>query len=665
MMKEKKQASRILKTLRASRGVLGVYAFFMITFYPMFLLLLNFINQKYSSEKMSVSNNVFENLVQDYRYHWLHPIQTVETIVADSTLKVLFFATYGFLTFLVAMRVGEKWLRLKKHTLEDASEYGSHGTSKWSKEKEILNDSKNFTPDIEKEFGTFVGETVKSKKIIIRKNNSRINGHVFCVAGSGKGKSQCFAIPNIVYNTERSIIASDGKGELFQTCSKLKKKQGYKVFFIDFVKFLGNKWNPLNKMKFDEIDNFSTALVQSVDDKSNSVWGGQAINFISAVIAYVLESLPEKEKHMGSVRKLINLSEKEIKKMFDELPEGSIAKDYFTDVSGSTGKTWDSIKITATNATRFWKQERIKNFTEKSDFNFTDLGKEKIFLAIKIHPTDQTYQPLVNTFFTQMINTLIEDVDEFNGEYPVHIDCDLDEFANMGKIKPLPGALSFIRSLGITIKIIAQDIAQIQKLYGVEETRTIISLCDNFILLGTNEEEVTAKKIVGKLGETTKVIRNDNEKILDMSLANNSQNYNYSGRSLMTVGEITGLDDELGIYIPSGNRRIQFRKRYAYELFPDLEQSNTTWHLNEKPLNLEKESNFLDMKIEEIKELAEKEAEQEKEELKEKRKENQERKIISTILSMVEAGASESEVESELENENDVYLEESGEYGED
>lgn len=32
---------------------------------------------------------------------------------------------------------------------------------------------------------------------------------------------------------------------------------------------------------------------------------------------------------------------------------------------------------------------------------------------------------------------------------------------------------------------------------------------------------------------------------------------------------------------------------------------------------------------------------------------------------MVEAGASESEVESELENENDVYLEESGEYGED
>ncbi len=590
-MKEKKAKSRLLKTLIASRYYLFTHFFLVVLLYPTVLIVDNLLNNKYNIDITNTDGTFLNLMGKDFTNYLVSPINSIVRIFQAPNLKLLFLATTGFVTALVLIRIVEIWSRLKQHVVEDASEYGAYGTASWAKESDITEDKKNFTNEIKPEtFGSLIGKAPYSNEYIVRLFNSQINSHTLVVAGSGKGKTQAIALNQILFNKTRSIIAGDGKAELYRKTSKQKAKEGYKIIFIDFVKFGGNCWNPLSKMIFDEIDNFSTALVNSADDDSNNVWGGQAINYISACIAYVLENLEKSKQNMTFVRKIMNLPEIDVKDLFAELPEDSIARDYFGEVSGATGSAWDGILITAKNATRFWKQKRIQQFTSKSDFEFTDLGTEKIAMYLRIHPTDKTFNPLVNTFFTQMLNTLIEEVEQFGESYPISMDFVLDEFTGIGLIPGFQAALAFVRQLGLNIMPIVQDISQLVKIYGEEDTESIISNCDNFIFLGTNSTK-TGKHITETLGETTKKIRGDSEKTSDINHSKDSQNYTVIKRDLMTRREILKLDIGEGIYFPGGKDPIKFKKAYAYELFPDLELADMNWHLKSENEEISSKSN--------------------------------------------------------------------------
>lgn len=520
-----------------------------------------------------------------------HPITTAISIASEPQIRSTTLILIGVLLLLLWLRFWDMWKRFRQHKVEDASDYGAYDTSKWAEGKDVVK-SDDFITDIkdDKKFGSLIGKTLDTKEFIIRKSDSSINAHTFGLAGSGRGKTTGYILNQIVLNKHKTTISTDGKGELYRLTSKLKAAEGFKILYIDFVKFLGDRWNPLSQLNFDEIDNFSTNLVESADDDSKNVWGSNAINLISACIAYVFEVEAKENQNMVTVRQLINLSEEDIKQAFEDLPDDSIAKDYFSEVSESKDKVWDGIVTTTKSATRFWKQKRIRNFTEVSDFSFTDLGTEKIAMYIRIHPTDKTYEVLVNTFFKQMFNTLIEEVDQFGGRYPVEINFDLDEFTNAGKIPSFQGILSFVRALGLNISLFVQDIAQMNLVYGEEDTKSIVANCDNFVFLGTNESSTTAPFIEKKLGETTKILRDNTGKAKDTDYKDDSLKYTYFKRSLMSVSEILKLPKALGVYFHSGCDPLLFAKTYSYELFPELEDAPFAWHIEKESRENEKRS---------------------------------------------------------------------------
>lgn len=572
-----KRRTRLKKTFFTLRFPFMVVLFFLVTLPAVVTVIYQLISGKFTLIENSL---LFEQVWGKYVFYFLHPFQNLQFIKSVPSLPNILYLIEGSLLLLYVVRFFGVWLQLKPHKVEEASDYGAYGTSRFATKNEI-EDEENFISDIknEAEFGTFIGKVKETGNYLIRKDDSVLNSHTMVVAGSGKGKTQAFALIQILLNRFRSIICSDGKNELYRKTSKQKHEQGFKILNIDFVHFLGNKWNPLDQMTFDDIDSFSTNLVQSVDDDAKSVWGNQGINYISSCIAYVLETQEKKYQNMTVVRRLMNKSEMEVKELFEALDNDSVAKDFFGEVSSATKNTWTGITTTAKSATRFWKQERVRRFTETSDFQFTDLGKEKIALYIRVHPNDKTFQPLVNTFFTQMFNQLIEGVDEFGGTYKVKMDFVLDEFTNIGEIPNFQGILSFVRALGLNIMPIVQDISQIDKVYSEEERKSIIGNCDNFLFLGTNESDVTAPMIVTKLGDTTMVVRNENEKAMTVTHSKDSLAFNYNKRDLMNASEILRMDKNKGIYIPSGLYPIEFEKVFAYRLFPNTEDMPLGWHL--------------------------------------------------------------------------------------
>ncbi|MBC1920469.1 type IV secretory system conjugative DNA transfer family protein [Listeria booriae] len=570
MMKERKEKTWRLRFVRREIPLLIFFILVSLFIAPMVLVLVNFIlTYDTSNPDQGMAN--YDTVI----HFLLHPVLAIQTCLLNEYARQAYFAIQGVFILWFLIRSSRILIRSRKHILEDASKYGAHGTARFAKPREVF-DRKNFVSKIsDNKFGTIMGEI--SNKEVIRKSNSKINGHVMVVAGSGSGKSEGFAIPNIIRNKTHSVICSDGKLQLYRRTSKQKAKEGFKIIVVDFVKFIGNKWNPLNKMEPEDVDTFSTKLVQSTQ-KQEDMWTNHGINYISACIMYVLENYSPDRQHMGSVRDLSNLAEEDLKECFERLPSDSIAKDYFSEVSEITGQTWVGVVTTAKAALRFWKSKRIREFTQQSDFEFTDLGTEKIALYIRIHPTNRTYRALINTFFNQLFSELIDGADKFGGKYPLEIDFMLDEFANIGEVEDFQNVISYTRSLGLNISAIVQDIAQLIDIYGEMKTRSIISNCDSFLFMGTNDGK-TAEDVSTRLGSTTKRVRNDNEKQEKMD--GDSLGYNYIKRSLMNVDEIMGLDDEYALLKVKGKRPIKIEKVFAYEKYPEYnDESEMGWHLS-------------------------------------------------------------------------------------
>lgn len=601
---KKKREARLYNTLRATRFQSFITAVLVYVIPTVFITVESFFMQQETVAVENIPFNLWTLFVEELK----HPIRTFTRIKTSEELFPITAIIVGLLLTLLLLRFRFYWRRFRTHKVEDASDYGAYDTAKWATGKEVL--AKNdFTSDINDsaEFGALIGKTMDTKEYIIRKCTSRLNAHTLGVAGSGKGKTTGYILNQVILNKTRSIVSSDGKGEIYKLTSKQKQAEGFKVLYMDFVKFLGDRWNCLADLSFDDIDNFSTNLVQSADDDSNNVWGANAINLISACIAYVFEVEKKTNQNMTTVRQLINLGEAPIKELFSELPDDSIAKDYFSDIQGATDKVWTGIETTAKSATRFWKQKRIQRFTECSDFSFTDLGKEKIAMYIRIHPTDKTYEVLQNTFFKQLFNKLIEEGD---GRYPVEIDFQLDEFTNIGKIPNMQQIVSFVRALGLNLSMFIQDISQLYSVYGEHDAKSIISNCDNFVFLGTNESSATAPFIEKKLGETTKILRDNGGKAKDTEHTEDSLNYKYFKRSLMSVSEIQKMPDSQGIYFHAGGDPLLFSKVFSYQLFPNLEEVALGWHIDfdkreQKPREQSKISQLLSEGFSEVEEFEE------------------------------------------------------------
>lgn len=574
---KKRREARLYNTLRAIRFQILLVVLLIYSIPTLFVAVAKFFRDKGQTATEQLPKALWQTFLEQMK----HPTETVRSILERNELTIITALIVCVLLGLLLSRFSSFWRRFRPHEVEDASDYGAYDTAKWATGKEVLAES-DFTSSFkdEKTFGALIGKTVDTKDYIVRKCISALNGHTFGVAGSGKGKTTGYILNQVILNKTRSSVSSDGKGEIYKLTSKRKKEEGYEILYIDFVKFLGDRWNPLTELTFDDIDNFSTNLVQSALKESNDVWGANAINLISACIAYLFENESECNQNMGTVRELINLGEQEIKTLFSELSEDSVAKSYFSDVQSATDKTWTGIETTAKSATRFWKQKRIQTFTERSDFRFTDLGIKKIAMYIRIHPTDKTYEVLQNTFFKQMFNKLIEEAETYGGRYPVEIDFQLDEFTNIGKVPGIQEVVSYVRSLGLNISMFVQNITQLYSTYGKEDAESLMSNCDNFVFLGTNDSKVTAPYIKEKLGETTKIIRDNTGKAKDTEHVDDSMKYTYIKRGLLSVSEIIKFPPALGIYFHPGGDPLMFKKVFSYELFPNLEESELGWHID-------------------------------------------------------------------------------------
>jgi type IV secretion system protein VirD4 len=210
----------------------------------------------------------------------------------------------------------------------------------------------------------------------------------------------------------------------------------------------------------------------------------------------------------------------------------------YMEVRNAPEETGQSFLSSANVKTFMFNMDKVINLTCCDDIELDKIGDKKTALFIITSPVNPTLNFLAAMMYTQLFDVLdIRATHIHGGRLPVEVRCIMDEFANIGEIPNFDKTIAYIRSLGVSMNVIVQNIAQIKAKY--EKTWEIITgNCDSFLFLGGSEES-TLKYVSEMLGKETIDIRSYN--VTKGRQGSTSEQNSIVGRELMLPNEISNI----------------------------------------------------------------------------------------------------------------------------
>ena len=380
-----------------------------------------------------------------------------------------------------------------------------HGSARWANKEEIKRFQKDKT-----------GIPLAKDTYLPLKSNYAANLNEVVIGGSGAGKSFRKAKPDII-----QMNITDPKGELYRDCAKVLKKNGYKIRVLNLVNVnFSNSYNPFAYVTSEQ----DVVRIANLFMK-NTAGEGEKADFFSeaagkllvALMLYLFKSENE-IKTFGRVIRLLN-SIRYTNGSIDQSCElarcmnkhasrfpNDAASINWSGMQGNAQETQSSINEVLSTRLQLWATTDLDAITSTDEMDFESIGKEKTAIFLIIPAARNPYKAVINIFYCQLFETLMRVADrKYNGSLPLLVNCELDEFANIGEIPDFNETLSVVRSYNIRICIVLQGLSQLKAIY--EKTYdSIIGNCDVFTLLGSKDKD-TLDYVSDKLGKIT--ARND------------------------------------------------------------------------------------------------------------------------------------------------------------
>ena len=352
-----------------------------------------------------------------------------------------------------------------------------------------------------------------------------LNNNDLIIGPSGAGKTRGYVKPNIL-QCSGSMIVTDTKGALCSDVGPLLAQEGYKVMEINLADCALSPYgyNPLAYIRQDnghylEQDILTlAACLMPVESRHDPYWELTARIYLESAISYVLEALPEEERHLGSVVRLISEMGKEgkYKNLMRELevvdPDSFALSRYrlFQSVSDNAEKTAACIfSFLASKLAPFSFGGAKRIFDNPKKINLKELGRKKTAVFLNISDTDDSMYRIANVFYTQALHTLCDLADKSPGHrLKVPVRFYLDDFASNVVIPDFDRIISVIRSREISVSVIIQSLSQLESLYGQAKAMTVINNCDNLLCLGAGRDLETARYISYQVNKPVSTILN-------------------------------------------------------------------------------------------------------------------------------------------------------------
>ena len=445
-----------------------------------------------------------------------------------------------------------------------------HGSAKWGEAKEI-NKKYHQAPE--------ENNKVLTQNVSIGYNAKlhRRNFNTLVVGGSGAGKTRFYAKPNIM-QANTSFVVLDPKGEILRDTGGLLKEKGYEVRVLDLINMeRSDRYNPFKYIESDnDVQRLVTNLFKSTTPKGSQsndpFWDTAASMLLLALIFYLRYEAPPEEQNFPMVMELLRAGDideeneaagsalDDLFGMLETDNPAHIALKYYKAYRSGSAKTLKSIQITLAARLEKFNLESLATLTSTDELDLQSLGEKKVALFAIIPDNDTSFNFLVSILYTQLFQQLFFVADhKHGGALPVHVHFLMDEFANVSLPDDFDKILSVMRSRGVSVSIILQNLAQLKALFE-KQWESIVGNCDEFVYLGGNEQS-THKYVSELLGKET--IDTNSYGRSDGLRGNFSTNFQVAGRELLTADEVRMLDNQYAIVFIRGERPVL---DYKYDL---------------------------------------------------------------------------------------------------
>ena len=357
--------------------------------------------------------------------------------------------------------------------------------------------------------------------------------HNLVIGSTGTGKTQCIIHPlvKILAKKGESMVITDPKAEIYHESAGLLKQRGYKIVVLNFREpQRGNTWNPLAlPHKYYKEGNVDKAM-ELLDDVSSNIlyeeggskdvfWEKTSADYFAGLTLGLFDDAAPEEVNINSISVMTSVGEDRfgprstyVKEYFNRKDPASAAYTCAASTIMAADETKASILATFKQKIRmFASRENLSEMLSNSDFDISNIGKQRTAVFLVIQDEKKTYHALATIFIKQCYETLIDTAQNSpGGKLPVRTNFILDEFANMPPFKDITTMITAARSRLIRFTMIIQNFAQLDSVYGDKDAQTIRSNCNNLLYLLTTE--LSALKEISELCGEIKVKVGSGEK---------------------------------------------------------------------------------------------------------------------------------------------------------
>ena len=435
-----------------------------------------------------------------------------------------------------------------------------HGSAKWGSASAV-NKKYAQQPKSENKLLT------QNVAIGLNAKKHRRNLNTLVIGGSGAGKTRFFCKPNLMQCCRNSYFVLDPKGEIVRDVGELLSQNEYEVRVLDLISMeKSHCYNPFVYLQSDnDIQRLVTNLFKATTPKGSQsndpFWDTSASMLLSALVYYLHYEAPEDEQNFAMVMEMLRAGAIENEEdsrptpldyLFADLEmdrPDHIALKYYRSYHAGSAKTLKSIQITLAARLEKFNLESLAALTCTDELDLASMGEKKVALFAIIPDNDSSFNFLVSILYTQLFQQLFFSADHIHGgALPIPVHFLMDEFANVSLPDDFDKILSVMRSRGVFVSIILQNLAQLKALFE-KQWESIVGNCDEFLYLGGNEQS-THKYVSELLGKET-IDTNTYGKSSGRS-GNYSTNYQISGRELLTPDEVRMLDNRYAILFIRG-----------------------------------------------------------------------------------------------------------------
>lgn len=301
-------------------------------------------------------------------------------------------------------------------------------------------------------------------------------GHLITIAPTGTGKTSGPVICNALTHPGQLIVI-DMKGEIHTATALARRDMGQAVHVLDLRdNGLPGSLNPLDLVMESGTDHAAMArslaaeMIERGADERDRFWNDWAETMLAGSIAWLLSDCPPEERKLSAVFDLFTGDDVDYKiaVLMDEkerIRNRAARAAFASYLQLSDQGTRPSVLGSTLTHLRLFDSDLIRRVTDTSTIDVPALvAGEPMSLYIIVPPSRITaYRPVLRAWISGLILAMTQRT-KLPAERTLML-C--DEAGNIGRIDALFTAATLLRSWGLTLWTLWQNVAQLQA-YGVQ-----------------------------------------------------------------------------------------------------------------------------------------------------------------------------------------------------